>query len=144
MSEITVTIRQLLEAESSLVSLGQEKINGKAAYSVAKLLRLVRNELNDFREARKKIFQTHGVRREARIDEQQQGMTDAWDAPVGDLDKLRALTEELELLVDTEVTLPWGPISISALNTTCPECKKEKPVDFEPSVLANLGDLLTD
>ena len=131
MSETKTTLGQLLAAEPALARLADLRIPVKPAYHLAKLLKLVRVEIQQFHEQRHAVVRELGVEREPTGAERaQHGPGAVMEVAPGNLPEFRRRLDELSAI---EVTLPWTPIDIASLGA----------VDISAGDLDALGPLVT-
>ncbi len=62
MSDITVTLKDVIRGEGALVVLSQRPLRGKVAYQVAKAVRKVRSEVEDYRKGVQGILEAHDAK----------------------------------------------------------------------------------
>jgi hypothetical protein len=107
---ITMTLRAVLEAQPALDRLAGEKLPVRLAYHVAKLVKLVRVEVEDFNAQRFKLVKEYGVTRPATEAERPVHGPEVIEVPP---EKIAAFQQELATLVDEPVTFDRAPLSIT-------------------------------
>lgn len=110
---VTSTLRQLVEAELALARLAARQLPAKPAYHIAKLARLVGQEVAIFRDKQNALIKELGAERDATPAEKAAGHPDRvfQVTPENQPDFATRIKE----LGDIEVTLPWKPIDLSML-----------------------------
>jgi hypothetical protein len=104
---ITTTLAQLMEAQPALERLAAERLPVKAAYRVAKVLRLARPEIEQFIEQRNTMIRELGAERR-----QANGETTVEVTPANRDVFVAKVTE----LASLEVTLEIDPLEVGALD----------------------------
>ena len=114
---MTLTLKQLLEAQPALQRLGNEKLPVKVAYNVARLLKDLQVELDEFHRQRGVLVDRFGTKRVS---------TDA-ERPVHGPEVIEVLTDkmadfrkEIDDLVSVVVTINREPLSLEGIPDITP------------------------
>ena len=117
MDTIVTTLGDLLNAEPVLKKLSLEPLPIKAAYHVAKIIRLVVPELKHFHDTRDAYIREFGAERDATEQEIAQGVPTRIFTVTDE--NREAYIEKVQALADVPVEIPWKPLKSSELlNTT--------------------------
>lgn len=119
-----ITIEQLHSIQVSLGKLLDQDLPIRMAYRMGKLAKTVREELNEFEEARVKLVEKIGEKVEE----------DGKEKISVPKDKMEVFSQELKSLLDEEVDVDFEPIKISDV-----EDIKLSAID-----MANLDKFLTE
>ncbi len=131
---IATTLGMLVDAEASLAKLAAVRLDAKARYHVAKLLKLVTAETRHFHDQRMEIVKELGTEREPTGEERARlGPDKVHQIAPENLPAFRARLQELAAI---EVTLPWGPV----LSTWLESCADITAADL--IALGPLGELV--
>lgn len=132
--EIRTDFATLKRAEPAIVRLLDARgLPPKAKYHVAKLLRLVRQETSHFDKERNLLIVKHGERRDATPEEKVEFKEETVTSVPPE--KLADYAAELNLLLETDVSIAWGRIPIEFLDAAS-ELSGEDWSALEPLVLA--------
>jgi hypothetical protein len=101
---ITTTLGAIAMAEPALDRLGARPLPARVAYSAAKLLKLVRNELKMYQQLHNDLVKKHGV-------ETPPGSGQFQVPP----DKFATFRDELQDVLDSKVEILWTPLALDAL-----------------------------
>ncbi len=107
---IRVTLRELLEAQPALQRLSNEKLPVKVAYNVARMMRVVQPEVEDFYKQRNALVKEYGVTRAATEAERSMHGDEVTEVPK---DKLDTFREEIDGLAQEVVVLEREPLKIT-------------------------------
>jgi hypothetical protein len=115
MQTITVTLGALVDAEPALAKLTSVKLDAKTRYHAVKLARLVAAETKHFSEQRHDLVKELGEEREPTGAERARfGPDKISEVKPAQLLEFRARIKEL---ADVSVTIPWGPVTSSMLES---------------------------
>lgn len=114
-TRIETTFGALLDAEAALGRLLDVPLPGKARYHVLKLVRLVVPELQRFGAERVALIKAIGIERDPTAEELAAGTTDRVFQVTPE--QMPVFEQRLAELRAAAVTLPWGGIPLSALDT---------------------------
>ncbi len=140
---IKATLKELLQAYKALRSINDTvKLDGKVAYSVARLLRKMKAHVSDFEEAHRKMILDMGGARvgdgmvhlptlAAEKDEQPEAFAERVKKRAADVDALYKGAEEL---LQTQVEIDLDPIKASIFDDRV----------VSANDLADLGDFLVE
>lgn len=109
---IEIKLRQVIDSINVMQRISQRELPGRVAYNVAKLLRQIENEFNLFDDTRKKLLEKYADKNEdgtLKINEE----TNEY---VLSTENLKSLTEEVNLLLDTTITLNANRIKITDIS----------------------------
>ncbi len=116
-----LTLRDMLNSKDALISLGREKLPGKLAYTLARNMRRINDELEAYDEARvKMIKEKYGAEGEAGI----------WTVKP---ENTAAFNEELNQLMETQVEVDIRRIRFEDL-----------PAEMTPLTLMALEYMITE
>ncbi len=110
---IETTLGALIEAEPALRRLLAKPLPARVAYHLAKLGRMVREEVRHFEEQNQALIKELGAEREPTEAEKARNVP----GPITEVKKenLPAFFERRAELLAVEVTLAWGPIALADL-----------------------------
>ena len=130
---IETTIGALVAAEPALKKLAGLRLNAKSRYHVAKLAKLVTEEIRDhFFAPREQVFRELGTQRSATPEELAAGQSaEVLFVP---LEKRPELEKAIAEIVAVPSTIPWNPVTLAML---------EDHDEFTAEDLLGLGPLLT-
>jgi hypothetical protein len=106
---ITVTLRALLEAQPALVRLSNEKLPVKLAYRVARLMKVVQVELDDFHKQRIVLVKQYGATRPTTEEERAIHGTEITEVTP---DRMVEFRQDVDDLADEKVTLEREPLKL--------------------------------
>ena len=109
---ITISLRELLEAQPALQRLSTEKLPVKVAYNVARMMRAVQPEIEDFYKQRNALVKECGVTRPATEAERPMHGDEVTEVPK---DKLEEFRREIDELASEKITLEREPLKIEGL-----------------------------
>jgi hypothetical protein len=108
---IRLAVRELLDAQPALQRLGAEKLPIKVAYNLARLMRVIQPELDDFYKQRNDLVKQYGVTRPATDAERTQHGDEVTEVPK---DKIEEFRNEINELADEKITLDREPLKLGA------------------------------
>lgn len=129
---ITTTLGALAAGDQALARLAALRLPVKAAYHIAKLTRLVAEEVAHFHAERMALIRELGVTRAPTPEEQARGQAGAvvQVAP----EHVETFQARIQELAAIEVTIAWGPISLALLDGQ----------SIAPADLMALGNLIVE
>ena len=120
---INVKLNDLINSTETLQKLAKKDFKAKLAWTIAKLLKLVENEIQGFNDTRMNLINKYGVK-----DAEGQLITDDKGNCKIEADSLEQFTNELNELLDTEVELNINKIDMNLL----------EDIDFTPADMVAL------
>lgn len=113
---ITITLRQLLDAQPALQRLSSEKLPIKLAYNVARLIRVLQPELDDFFKQRNELVLRYGYTRPSTEEERAAGQGDeVTEVPK---DKMVEFRETIDDVVNEKITIDREPLKLDGFPNT--------------------------
>ena len=119
---IKITLKDLLNSINALKDVRDERVNGRLAYKIGRILMAVEDEYNAFEEAKRNIAENYGTRNEQGNLVEQDGQID-----IPEENQVKVM-QELQDLMNTEVELPGSLITLEEL----------EKYDFSPAVIVQL------
>lgn len=129
---VVTTLGALLEAQVALARLSAKPLPTKQAYHIAKMARLVAQEVDIFNQRRNDLIKELGEERDPTAAEQ----------AAGHIGKMRQVKPELQTVFHAritefaaiEVTIPWRPINLAEISDLV----------ISAADINALGDLVSD
>ena len=116
-SVTTITLRQLLEAQPALQRLSAEKLPVKVAYNVARMLKELQPEIDEFNKQRTALVERHGTRRKASETEKLQHGDEVIEVLK---DKFEAYRKDVDDLIGVVITIRREPLKLDGLPDITP------------------------
>jgi len=114
---MVLTLRELLDAQTALQRLASEKLPVKLAYNIARLLKEIQPELDEFYKQRAALVEKHGQRRKATELERPQHGPEVVEVLS---ENLPAFRRDVDELINVEVTINREPLSMDGLPDITP------------------------
>ena len=110
---IKLTLRQLLDAQPALQRLSSERLPVKLAYNVARLIKVLQPELDEFMKQRDELIKEHGTKRSTTDAEKAQHGDEIIEVMPAQMSMFRKQVDELTTVV---VTVDRAPLKLDADN----------------------------
>lgn len=108
---IRLTLRELLDAQPALTRLAAERLPVKLAYHVARMLKAVQPDIDEFIAQRNKLVQQHGASRPALSAQERE--THGAEVIEVTAENLEAYRQDIDALTRVEITIEREPLRLT-------------------------------
>ena len=115
---IRITLRALLDAQPALTRLAGERLPVKLAYNVARMVKAVQPDVEEFVQQRNKLVRQYGLPRPPLSEEERQ--THGAEVIEVTAANLEAYRQDIDALTNVEVTINREPLVLTDVDRIAP------------------------
>lgn len=126
---MTVTLKDILESQEVMQQLSAKPLRGRTAFQVARLLKMLDNELSTYNDTRMKIVEQYAKRKEDGSFELNDRNEYQFTA-----ENMQSFVNEINKLLEEQITVDANPISLADLDS----------IEFTPSEMVALEPFIEE